>query len=87
MNIVLTLLDAGDRAVLFKPYYFNHLMALQVPRMRCWRPGSGRCTGGVARQWSEATTGDGCSQCLVSTAMSSQGRTRLWRISAFTCFD
>lgn len=30
VNIVLTLLDADDRAVLFWPYYFNHLMALQV---------------------------------------------------------
>ncbi|KAK9839419.1 hypothetical protein WJX81_001094 [Elliptochloris bilobata] len=30
VNIVLTLLDAGDRAVLFRPYYFNHLMALQM---------------------------------------------------------
>ena len=29
-NIVLTLCDAGDRVVLFKPYYFNHLMALQM---------------------------------------------------------
>ena len=37
VNIVLTLLDAGDRAVLFRPYYFNHLMALQV---RLW-PGCG----------------------------------------------
>ena len=25
-NLVLALLDAEDRAVLFKPYYFNHLM-------------------------------------------------------------
>ena len=30
VNIVLTLLDADDRAVLFRPYYFNHLMALQA---------------------------------------------------------
>jgi len=29
-NVVLSLLDAGDTAVLFKPYYFNHLMALQM---------------------------------------------------------
>jgi aspartate/methionine/tyrosine aminotransferase len=29
-NIVLTLCDAKDRVVLFKPYYFNHLMALQM---------------------------------------------------------
>ncbi len=33
VNIVLTLLDADDRAVLFRPYYFNHLMALQVCRV------------------------------------------------------
>ena len=32
VNIVLTLLDADDLAVLFRPYYFNHLMALQVRR-------------------------------------------------------
>eukprot|EP00947_MAST-08B_sp_MAST-8B-sp1_P005920 g5920.t1 len=30
MNVVLSLLDAGDAAVLFKPYYFNHIMALQM---------------------------------------------------------
>lgn len=29
-NMVLTLLDAGDAAALFAPYYFNHLMALQM---------------------------------------------------------
>jgi len=29
-NIVLALLDAGDAALLFRPYYFNHLMALQM---------------------------------------------------------
>ena len=29
-NLVLSLLDAGDAAVLFRPYYFNHLMALQM---------------------------------------------------------
>lgn len=29
-NLVLTLLDAGDAAALFRPYYFNHLMALQM---------------------------------------------------------
>ena len=30
VNIVVGLLDASDRCVLFKPYYFNHLMALQM---------------------------------------------------------
>lgn len=30
VNIVLTLVDASDRVVLFKPYYFNHIMALQM---------------------------------------------------------
>eukprot|EP01116_Phalansterium_solitarium_P025077 TRINITY_DN9417_c0_g1_i1.p1 TRINITY_DN9417_c0_g1~~TRINITY_DN9417_c0_g1_i1.p1 ORF type:complete len:390 (-),score=99.86 TRINITY_DN9417_c0_g1_i1:201-1370(-) len=30
MNVVLTVCDAGDEAVLFAPYYFNHLMALQL---------------------------------------------------------
>ena len=30
MNLVLTLLDAGDAALLYRPYYFNHLMALQM---------------------------------------------------------
>jgi len=29
-NLVLALCDAGDYAVLFAPYYFNHLMALQM---------------------------------------------------------
>lgn len=29
-NMVIALLDAGDAAVLFTPYYFNHLMALQA---------------------------------------------------------
>lgn len=29
-NIVLTLVDAEDQVVLFKPYYFNHLMACQM---------------------------------------------------------
>ena len=30
LNAVLALVDAGDAVVLFKPYYFNHLMAVQV---------------------------------------------------------
>ncbi len=76
MNIVLTLLDAEDRAVLFKPYYFNHLMALQVARMRSWRPSSGRCTGGVAYRRSVATSGGNrCSPCFGSMIMLLQGRT------------
>jgi aromatic aminotransferase len=29
-NVVLTLVDAQDKVVLFKPYYFNHLMAIQM---------------------------------------------------------
>ena len=29
-NVVLSLMDAGDAALLFRPYYFNHLMALQM---------------------------------------------------------
>ena len=29
-NVVLTLLDASDRIILFVPYYFNHLMAIQA---------------------------------------------------------
>ena len=29
-SLMLTLLDPGDKAVIFKPYYFNALMALQV---------------------------------------------------------
>ena len=29
-NVVLTLPDPGDRIVLFVPYYFNHLMAVQM---------------------------------------------------------
>lgn len=30
VNVVLTLLDPGDGVVLFVPYYFNHLMAIQM---------------------------------------------------------
>ncbi|KAF8066353.1 ISS1 [Scenedesmus sp. PABB004] len=30
VNLVLSLCDASDRVVLFTPYYFNHLMALQM---------------------------------------------------------
>lgn len=30
MNLVMSLLDAGDKAMLFQPYYFNHQMALQI---------------------------------------------------------
>ena len=29
-NVAIALLDASDKAVLFSPYYFNHLMAVQV---------------------------------------------------------
>ena len=29
-NVVLSLLDSGDAAMLYRPYYFNHLMALQM---------------------------------------------------------
>ncbi|KAJ8608823.1 hypothetical protein CTAYLR_010237 [Chrysophaeum taylorii] len=29
-NLVIALLDSGDRAALLTPYYFNHLMALQM---------------------------------------------------------
>jgi len=29
-NCCLALLDAGDAAVIFRPYYFNHLMAIQM---------------------------------------------------------
>ena len=38
-NVAVALLDASDKAVLFSPYYFNHLMAVQVfhfsPRQAC----------------------------------------------------
>jgi len=30
MNLAISLLDQGDSAVLFAPYYFNHAMALQM---------------------------------------------------------
>lgn len=29
-NLFIALLDAGDKGLLFRPYYFNHLMALQM---------------------------------------------------------
>ena len=29
-NVVLGLVDESDRVVLFRPYYFNHLMCLQM---------------------------------------------------------
>jgi aspartate/methionine/tyrosine aminotransferase len=32
MNCVLTLLDEGDLSIVFKPYYFNHVMAIQMTR-------------------------------------------------------
>lgn len=35
-NIVVSLLDEGDRVVLFAPWYFNHLMALQVSAITSW---------------------------------------------------
>uniref|UniRef100_A0A7S0LII8 Aminotransferase class I/classII large domain-containing protein n=1 Tax=Coccolithus braarudii TaxID=221442 RepID=A0A7S0LII8_9EUKA len=42
INVVLALLDAGDAAVLFRPYYFNHLMALQMTgsAKQLWLPPS-----------------------------------------------
>jgi len=30
MNVVLSLLSEGDTAMVFRPYYFNHMMALQM---------------------------------------------------------
>lgn len=30
MNCILTLLNGGDKAVVFAPYYFNHVMAIQM---------------------------------------------------------
>lgn len=30
VNVLLSLTDAADRVVLFRPYYFNHLMAVQM---------------------------------------------------------
>jgi aspartate/methionine/tyrosine aminotransferase len=30
VSLMLTLLDPSDRAVLFRPYYFNTLMAIQA---------------------------------------------------------
>ncbi len=30
MNLALTLCDEHSNSVLFRPYYFNHIMALQV---------------------------------------------------------
>ena len=40
--MVLSLLDAGDSAALFRPYYFNHLMALQMTgsQLDLWLPPS-----------------------------------------------
>ncbi len=29
-NVAVALLDASDKLILFSPYYFNHLMAIQV---------------------------------------------------------
>ena len=33
MNLAIGLLDPGDACVLFAPYYFNHLMALQMTNL------------------------------------------------------
>lgn len=30
VNIILSLCDSSDRVMLFKPYYFNHMMAIQM---------------------------------------------------------
>ncbi len=30
MNVVMTICDPGDEVIIFTPYYFNHLMALQL---------------------------------------------------------
>jgi len=32
VNCVLTLIDEGDKCVVFRPYYFNHVMAIQMSR-------------------------------------------------------
>ena len=32
VNVVLTLLSEGDKCVVFRPYYFNHVMAIQMTR-------------------------------------------------------
>lgn len=39
VNLVVSLVDATDRVVLFAPYYFNHLMALQM---------TGACVGHIS---------------------------------------
>ena len=36
VNLVLALLDPQDAVVLFAPYYFNHMMALQVSILQVW---------------------------------------------------
>lgn len=38
VNVVLTLLNPNDRVVLFVPYYFNHLMAIQAGNFPCLPP-------------------------------------------------
>jgi hypothetical protein len=30
MSVVMTICDVGDEVIIFTPYYFNHLMALQL---------------------------------------------------------
>jgi hypothetical protein len=30
LNVVMTICDVGDEVIIFTPYYFNHLMALQL---------------------------------------------------------
>jgi aspartate/methionine/tyrosine aminotransferase len=30
MSVVMTVCDVGDEVIIFTPYYFNHLMALQL---------------------------------------------------------
>ena len=49
-NLVCTLLDAEDAAVLFSPYYFNHLMALQARSCACWQPSCPHCTMPLTHQ-------------------------------------
>ena len=44
VSLMLTLLDPSDRAVLFRPYYFNTLMAIQVARLAQPSLGMRTCT-------------------------------------------
>ena len=63
-NVALTLLDPGDTCVVFRPYYFNHLMQLQMLGVEATTP---RMTADLLPDVAalEAALADGARMCVV----------------------